>query len=92
MIRAIFLTDLNPGYAERLIRSNGYKTKEYIIHNSRFMSKNNFKQMLKGRYNLILNGAIKVIYIEESKGFNRPEEFIEYNEDARKGFLSYYYW
>lgn len=91
MIRAIFLTDLNPSYAERLIRSNGYKPKEYIIHNSRFMSKNNFKQMLKGRYKLILNGDIKIIYIEESKEFNKPEEFIEYDREARQRFLSYWY-
>lgn len=92
MIRAIFLTDLNPGYAERLIRSKGYKPKEYILHNSRFMSKNNFRQMLRGRYNLILNGDIKIIYIEESEEFNKPEEFVEYDRETRKKFLSYYYW
>lgn len=92
MIRAIFLTDLNPGYAERLIRSKGYKPKEYILHNSRFMSIKTFKQILKGRYILILKGDIKIIYIEESKGFNEPEEFIEYNREASQRFLSYYSW
>ena len=91
MIRAIFLTDLNPGYAEKLIRSKGYKPKEYILHNSRFMSKNNFKQMLKGRYTLILDGDIKIIYIEESEEFNKPEEFVEYDREARQRFLSYWY-
>ena len=91
MIKTIFLTDLNPGYAERLIRSKGYKPKEYILHNSRFMSIKTFKQILVGRYTLILNGDIKIIYIEESKEFNKPEEFIEYDREARQRFLSYWY-
>ena len=91
MIKTIFLTDLNPGYSERLIRSKGYKPKEYILHNSRFMSIKTFKQILVGRYTLILNGDIKIIYIEESKEFNKPEEFIEYDREARQRFLSYWY-
>lgn len=92
MIRAIFITNLNRGYANTLIRFKGYKPDDYILYCPKLTSENDIRYKLMGRYNQILNNDIQIIYIEESEEFNKPEKFIEYNMEARQRFLDSHYW